>query len=148
MPVEVRIRKIVATPSAWAVFLGAGEKIFVLHVGCGVGMAISMALEDVRKLRPLSHDLITSVLAGLEARVERVVINDLRGDTFYARLFIREEGERGTRVVEVDARPSDCLALAVQAGAPVYVEQAVLDRVEDVGGVFGGGEGADEAEQA
>jgi len=148
MPVEVRITKIIATPSAWAIFLGSEEKTFVLHVGRGVGMAISMAIEDVRKLRPLSHDLITSVLAGLGARVERVVINDLRDDTFYARLFIREESERGTRVVEVDARPSDCLALAVQAGAPIYVARAVMDRVEDVSGVFGKGEGEDESGNA
>lgn len=146
MPVEVRIRKIIATPSAWAVFLGNGEKTFVIRVGPGVGMAISMAVEEVRKLRPLTHDLITSVLAGLGARVERVLINDLRGETFHARLFVREESERGVRVVEADARPSDCLALAVQAGAPIYVAREVMDRVEDVGGALDEGEGADEAE--
>lgn len=146
MPVEVRIRKIIATPTAWAVFLGNEEKTFVIHVGPGVGMAISMAVEEVRKLRPLSHDLITSVLAGLGARVERVLINDLRRETFHARLFVREESERGVRVVEVDARPSDCLALAVQAGAPIYVAREVMGRVEDVGGALGEEGGADEAD--
>lgn len=143
MPIEVRIQRLLATPSGCAVLLGARDKTFVIHIGRGVGMAVSMALERVHKLRPLSHDLVTSVLAGLGARVERVVINDLRNETFYARLFVREESERGTRVAEVDARPSDCLALAVQAGAPIYVEESVLDRVEDVRGALGEEEGAD-----
>lgn len=147
MSVEVRIRKIIATPSVWAVFLGNGEKTFVIHVGPGVGMAISMAIERVSKPRPLSHDLIANVLAGLGARVERVLINDLRGETFYARIFIREEGERGVRVVEADARPSDCLALAAQTGAPIHVARSVMDRVEDAGGALGGGGEADESER-
>lgn len=111
-------------------------------------MAISMAIEHLRPPRPLSHDLIMNVLAGLGVRVERVVINNLRGDTFYARLYLREESERGTRLVEVDARPSDCLALAVQAGASIQVEESVLDRVENVRGALEAGEGADESADA
>lgn len=148
MQVEVKIRRVIAAPAAWAVFLGNAEKTFVIHVGQGVGMALSMALEGVRKIRPLSHDLILNVLAGLGARVERVLINELRGDTFYARLLIREESERGTRIAEVDARPSDCLVLAAQAGAPIYVEDAVWDRVEDVGDIVEEGEGTDDAGNA
>ena len=148
MPVAVRIRRILVTPSCCAVFLDAPDKTFLIHVGRGVGMAISMAIENVRAPRPLSHDLIMNVLAGLGVRVERVVINGLRGDTFYARLFLREESERGTRLVEVDARPSDCLALAAQAGAPIHVEESVLELVEDVRGALEAGEGADEPADA
>ncbi|HOE28250.1 MAG: bifunctional nuclease family protein [Candidatus Aureabacteria bacterium] len=148
MPVEVRIRRILVTPSCCAVFLDAPDKTFLIHVGRGVGMAISMAIEHLRPPRPLSHDLIMNVLAGLGVRVERVVINNLRGDTFYARLYLREESERGTRLVEVDARPSDCLALAVQAGASIQVEESVLDRVENVRGALEAGEGADESADA
>jgi len=132
MLVPVDVRKIIATASAYVIFLGSEDKTFVLYVGPGVGMAMSMTVEGVRKIRPLTHDLITSILAGLGVSIERVVINDLRGSTFYARLFLREESEGGTRIVEIDARPSDCVVLAKQNGAPIYVESSVLNRVEDV----------------
>ncbi|MCX6355042.1 MAG: bifunctional nuclease family protein [Candidatus Aureabacteria bacterium] len=140
MLVKVDIKRIVATPETWAIFLGNGDKTFVLYVGPGVGMALSMSLEGVSKVRPLTHDLITSIFAGLGVRVERVVINDLKGVTFYARLFLREESERGKRVVELDARPSDCLVLAKQNGAPIYIDQHVLNQVEDVSNMLDAGE--------
>ncbi|MDD5557816.1 MAG: bifunctional nuclease family protein [bacterium] len=133
MLVEVDIKRVIGTPSAYAVFLGNAEKTFVLSVGPGVGAAISMTLEGVEKVRPLTHDLISSILAGLGVRVERVVINDLRAGTFFARLYLREDGEEGARVVELDARPSDCMVIATQSGAPIFVDRSVLERVEDVG---------------
>lgn len=145
--VQVDVKKVVATPSAWAVLLGNHAKTFVLYVGPGVGMAMSMALEGVSKARPLTHDLITSILAGLGVRIERVVINDLRANTFYARLFLREESERGTRMVEVDARPSDCLVLAKQNAAPIFVDQKVMEHVEDVSHWLDGEKGKGSGEE-
>jgi bifunctional DNase/RNase len=143
--VEIGIKKIIMTPSTCAVFLGNDEKVFVLYVGPGVGAAISMTLEGIKKVRPLTHDLISSILAGLGIRVERIVINDLRGNTFYARLFLREDGERGTRIVEIDARPSDCVVLATQNTAPIYVDASVMEKVEDVSHLVGGEGDLDEA---
>lgn len=133
MPTRVDIKRVLTTPSASAVFLGDGEKTFVIYVGTGVGMAIAMAMEGVKKARPLTHDLLSSILAGLGARVDRVVINDIRGNTFFARLFLCEENGEGKRIVEIDARPSDCIALAKLNDAPIFVEEGVLEKVEDVG---------------
>jgi bifunctional DNase/RNase len=132
MLIKVGIKRVVTTPSACAVFLGDGQKTFVIYVGSGVGLAISMTIEKVKKIRPLTHDLLKSILAGLGVSVDRVVINDLRGNTFYARLFLREESERGKRIVELDARPSDSIVIATQNNAPIYVESHVMDCVEDV----------------
>ena len=148
MLVQVDVKKIIATPSAYVIFLGNEDKAFVIHVAPGVGMAMSMTVEGVRRIRPLTHDLISSILAGLGVNIERVVINDLRGGTFYARLFLREESEGGTRIVEIDARPSDCVVLAKQNGAPIYVESSVLTKVGDVSHLLSTrGEASDDSEK-
>ncbi|MDD5555804.1 MAG: bifunctional nuclease family protein [bacterium] len=132
--VEVRIRGVIPTPGGFAVFLQDGSKTFVIYVDGEVGAAIHMFMEGAKKPRPLTHDLIGSILEGFEVRVDRVVINDLRDNTFFARLFLVREDESGKRIVEIDARPSDCLALARLSGARIYVAPHVLDAVSDVGG--------------
>ncbi len=140
--VEVKIRGVAPTTGGFAIFLKNRKKTFVIYVDQEVGSAIYMFLERAQKPRPLTHDLIGNILKGLEVRVDRVVINDLRDNTFFARLFLSDEGEAGKRIVEVDARPSDCLAIAIQQGARIYVAPHVLDAVDDVSGSFkdkGGG---------
>lgn len=132
MLLQVDIKKVVTTPSASAVLLGNERKTFVIYVGSGVGMAIAMTLGGVKKVRPLTHDFLTNILTGLGVHVDRVVINDLRGNTFYARLFLSEDNGHGKRIVEIDARPSDCMVIAKQNKAPIYVDEEVFDRVEDV----------------
>jgi bifunctional DNase/RNase len=134
--IEVDIKKIITTPTAGAVFLGNESKTFVIYVGASISMAIAMTMENVKKARPLTHDLLSSVLAGLDVHVEKVVINALRGSTFYARLYLQEEGFDGKRIVELDARPSDCMVIAKQNKAPIYVEEGVFDSVEDVSGLL------------
>jgi bifunctional DNase/RNase len=86
----------------------------------------------VKKSRPLTHDLITHILAGLGARVEKVVINDLKDDTYFARLYLVQENELGRNVVEIDARPSDSMALALQHQCPILVARAVWDAADDM----------------
>jgi bifunctional DNase/RNase len=130
--IEVRIRSVLPTAGGFAVFLQNGEKTFVIYVDQEVGSAIRMFMEGTRKPRPLTHDLIGQILEGFEVKVQKVVINDLRDNTFFARLFLVDEDESGKRIVEIDARPSDCLALAQQAGATIYVAPHVLDAVKDV----------------
>lgn len=137
-PVEVKIRGVVPTAAGFAVFLKNGEKTFVIYVDQEVGAAIYMFMKSTKKPRPLTHDLIINVLGGLEVTVEKVVINDLRNNTFFARLFLTAEEDGGKRIVEVDARPSDCLAIAQQQGAKIYVAGHVLDAVKDVGNLFEG----------
>lgn len=129
--VAVIVKGVVPTPNGCAVFLGNDEKIFVIYVDHFVGNAIQMTMDGVKKDRPLTHDLIGSILIGLGTRLERIVINDARDQTFFARVLLTMENELGTKIVEIDARPSDSIVLALQLKRPIYVARAVFDAVDD-----------------
>lgn len=131
--VAVETKNVLATSAGSAVFLGNDEKIFVIYVDHAVGSAINMFLLGTPKPRPQTHDLFGDVLTTLGAKVERVVINDFSDTVYYARLIISAENELHDRkIIEVDARPSDSIALAVQADAPIYVARHVWEAVEDM----------------
>ncbi len=91
-----------------------------------------MAIAGTLKERPLTHDLLTTILQALGARTERVVVNDLKDDTYFARLVLNVENEFQHKIVEIDARPSDCIALATRQRAPIYVNVDVRNEVEDM----------------
>lgn len=115
-----------------AVFIGNEEKVFVIYVDESVGAAISMFIHQTPKERPLTHDLMGHLMKALGAKVERVIINDLKSETYFARLIVSAENELfEKKLIELDGRPSDCLALAIQQGAPIYVSRDVWDEVED-----------------
>ena len=130
--VEVHIRAIVAASGGHIVFLGNEEKVFVIFVDPGVGAAITASITHSSKERPLTHDLMANILQALGARIERVVVNDLKNDTYFARLILNVENEFQHKIVEIDARPSDCIALAAHQGAPIYVNVDVWNQVEDM----------------
>jgi len=131
--VLVEVKNVLATSAGSAIFLGNDEKVFVIYVDHSVGSAISMFLHGTPKPRPQTHDLFADVLTSLGAHVDRVVINDFTDTVFFARLIIIAENELDERkIVEIDARPSDSIALAVQAGAPIYVAHHVWESVEDM----------------
>ena len=97
-----------------------------------VGAAITMFLRNTHKERPLTHDLIGSIFTGLGVRVDRIVINDLKNSTYFARLMLTAENELGKKILEIDARPSDCIALAVQQKSPIFCAGKVFAAVEDM----------------
>lgn len=132
--VEVTVRNVMPTSAGSAVFLGNSEKVFVIYVDHAVGSAINMFMLGTPKPRPQTHDLFADVLTGLGARVSRIVISDFEDTVYYARMFIEAENEilDGKKIIEIDARPSDSIALAVQQDAPIYVAQHVWDGVEDM----------------
>jgi len=131
MPVQ--IRALVPTSEGCAVFIGSEKKVFVIYVDQSVGAAIGMFLSGTNKERPLTHDLLAHVLAALGARVERVVINDLKNGTYFGRLILTAENElQQKKIIELDARPSDCMAMAAQQKAPIYVSRVVWEEVEDM----------------
>ena len=131
--IPIEIRAVVPTSGGTALFLGNPEKVFLVYVDNAVGAAIAMALGKVPRPRPQTHDLMASLLTALGAKVERVVSNDFKQDTFFARLIVSVENEvQERKIVELDARPSDCLALALRAEAPVYASRAVWDGVDDM----------------
>ena len=102
-----------------------GVRQFPIVIGIYEATAIDRGVKHVQTLRPLTHDLLAAVLRSLGTELERVVINDLRDGTFYANLILSRDGD----LIEVDSRPSDAIALAVQVDAPIFVEEKVLDEV-------------------
>jgi len=107
------------------------KRVLPIYVGTSEAFSIQSALEDMPYPRPLTHDLLLSILDGFDSEVEKVVIDDLDEGVFFARLFVRRNGERQ----EFDSRPSDGLALAARSKVPIFVsskvmESASLDREE------------------
>lgn len=130
--VPVQLKAVVPTANGAALFLGTEDKTFVIYVDATVGHAINMFLAGTEKERPLTHDLMAHVLAAFGAKVERAVINDVKNSTFYARLIVSAENElHQKKIIELDARPSDCIAMAIQQKAPILVSRMVLDEVDD-----------------
>ncbi|HYI09664.1 MAG TPA: bifunctional nuclease family protein [Thermoanaerobaculia bacterium] len=109
------------------------EKFFLpIWVGIFEANAIALQLENISTPRPMTHDLLRTMIAELDARVSRIVINDLRDSTFFAqiRLLITRGGN--DRMLEIDARPSDAIALALRAEAPIFVAQSVLEQAQTI----------------
>lgn len=106
-----------------------GTRAFPIYIGLFEAAAIDRKLKNVPIPRPLTHDLLAQVIEQMGGRLERVVINDLRDSTFYARLHIRQ----GQKLVDVDSRPSDAMALAVRGEVPLFVARHVLDQVSASG---------------
>lgn len=134
--VQVSIKGVMPTSNGCAVFLGDDAKTFVIYVDQGIGTAIQHAVNDVQFERPQTHDLMVTVLDGLGAEVERVVINNVEDSTFYARLILSMDNELGHKIIEVDARPSDSLVLALNTNKPIYVSRAVMDTVDDMSAIL------------
>jgi len=130
--VPVKIRGLLPANSGCAIFVGNDDKTFVIQVEPNMGQVITMFLREQPKERPLTHDLMTSVLDGFGIAVERVVITELRNATYFARLILKQENELGKKIVEVDARPSDSFALATAQKKPIYVSASLFEQVEDM----------------
>lgn len=130
--VAIKIKSVVPTNGGCAVFLGNDDKTFVVYIDQMVGMALMMAMHGVNKERPLTHDLIASILTAVGANIQRVVINDFSDNIYYARLILSAENELHQRkIMEIDARPSDCLVLVARLQAPLYISASVWDQLED-----------------
>jgi len=105
------------------------EKFFLpIWVGIFEANAIALQLENVATPRPMTHDLLKDMIGQLEGRVTRIVINDLRDSTFFAQIRVLTGG----KTLEVDARPSDAIALALRTEAPIFVAQTVLDQAQTI----------------
>lgn len=134
--VPVQIRGILPANSGCALFVGNDEKVFVINVEPQMGQVIGMFLRGTPKERPLTHDLMQSIFTGFGITVERVVITELKNSTYYARLYLSQSNEVARKIVEIDARPSDCLALAAAQKCRVFVTRALFDQVEDMSEVL------------
>ena len=126
--VQLTFDKIMQTRTYTVVILGAGEKRFAIYTDPSIGKTLQMYLTGVEKPRPLTHDLINHIFNGLEITIKQVVINDLQDTVYFARLFLEQEIGDVLHIIEVDARPSDCITLALMNNVPVYCTREVLDK--------------------
>ena len=126
MEVEMKIRGLMMDPvtNMPIVILKdlSGNQILPIWVGIYEANAIALEIEKVATPRPMTHDLIKNVLTGLETGVQKVVVSELKDDTFYAVIWL----EKGGEIISIDSRPSDALALALRLDCPIYVEEQVL----------------------
>jgi bifunctional DNase/RNase len=126
MEVEMKIRGLTMDPVTQMPIVVLkdvnGNTVLPIWVGIFEANAIALEIEKVSTPRPMTHDLIKQVLMGLEAGVRKVVVNELKDDTFYAVIWLEKNGE----LISVDSRPSDALALALRLDCPIYVDESVL----------------------
>ena len=122
MEVEMKIRGLMMDPVTNMPIVVLkdvqGQAILPIWVGVYEANAIALEIEKVQTPRPMTHDLLKNVLLGLEVRVQKIVVNDLKDDTFYALIWVEREGQMMT----IDLRPSDALALALRMDCPIYVD--------------------------
>ena len=109
-----------------------GTRFLPIFIGSPEATAIVYALQGLATPRPLTHDLMANIFKGFGIAVERVIISELKNSTYYARLILQEENELGRKIVEIDARPSDCLAIATAQKRPIYVSANLFEKVEDM----------------
>ena len=103
-----------------------GQRVLPIWVGVFEANAIALQIENVATPRPMTHDLLRNVIHDLKAEIRKIVVSDLKENTFYALIHLEVNGER----LAVDARPSDAIALALRARAPIYVEDRVIDNAK------------------
>jgi bifunctional DNase/RNase len=103
-----------------------GNRVLPIWVGIFEANAIALQIENVSTPRPMTHDLLRNVIHDLKASVQKVVVCDLQENTFYALIYLAMNGE----TVAIDARPSDAIALALRARAPIFVEESVIDNAK------------------
>jgi uncharacterized protein len=126
MEVEMKIRGLMMDPvtNMPIVILKdiGSDTVLPIWVGVYEANAIALEIEKVTTPRPMTHDLIKNVLVGLESQVRKVVVTELRDDTFFAVIWVERDG----RIISIDSRPSDALALALRVDCPIFVEDDVL----------------------
>ena len=125
MEVEMKIRGLMLDPvtnTPIVILKDSGDTVLPIWVGVYEANAIALEIEKVSTPRPMTHDLIKNVLAGLDAQVHKVVVTELKEDTIYAVIWMEREG----RIISVDSRPSDALALALRVDCPIFEEDEVL----------------------
>lgn len=130
--IQLSFDKIMQTRSYTVVILSAVEKRFAIYTDPNVGRVLQLFLTGTDKPRPLTHDLIDSILKGTNIRVKQVVINDIQDTIYFARLFLEQHNDGVRHIIEIDARPSDAITIALMNNAPVYCTKEVFDKIVPV----------------
>lgn len=128
VPVQVKGVYFVSTitgPQAVVFISGDSERMVPIYIGLAEAISIDIALRNETTPRPMTHDLMKSVMDNFNIRIDRILIDDLDEQVFYARLMLKDTD----REIEIDARPSDCIALAVRTSAKIFIDREILDKV-------------------
>ena len=126
MEIEMKIRTLMMDPVTQMPIVvlrdATGDAILPIWVGVYEANAIALEIEKINTPRPMTHDLIKILLHGMDARVDRIVVSDLKDDTFFAVIWLEKDGQ----LISVDSRPSDALAIALRTDSPIFVDESVL----------------------
>ena len=132
--IQLSFDKIMQTRAYTVIILSGQGKNFAIYTEPSIGKTLQLFLTEVETPRPLTHELLDKIFEGMDIRVKQIVINDVQDTVYFARLFLEQDMGEIRHIVEIDARPSDCLTLALMNNAPVYCTREVLDKtipVED-----------------
>lgn len=130
--VPTKFEKVMPSKTYTSLILSADDKKFAIYTDPNSGKSLQMLLTGMKKPRPSTHELINMMFQGEEVKVRQVVINDLQDTIYYCRLFLEQQRGDILHIVEIDARPSDCITLALLNKAPIYCTTDVLEKVVPV----------------
>jgi len=130
--VPLTFKKLMQSKAYTVIILASENKQFAIYAEPSVGKNIQMYLTEEPKERPYTHDLINSMFRGLDVKTLQIVINDVEDTVYFARLFLEKQIGEETHILEIDARPSDCILLALIENAPLFCRKEVLDKVVPV----------------
>lgn len=134
--IGVSVQGVVPTNQGSALFLGNKLKTILIYMDNHMGKLLLSVMKGEQNERPLTHDLVSHIFKGFEISLERVVINYAHEGTFHARMILKLKNELGIKLLELDARPSDSILLALKQARPIYIAKSVLDKLEDVSDIL------------
>jgi bifunctional DNase/RNase len=134
--ISVSLRNIVETPNGASVFFSCKQKVFAIHMSRASGESLIRTLEGRWRSRPLTHNLMNEIFTGFGVRVACVILYKEEDGVFFAKMALGMQNEIGTKLVEVDARPSDALVLAAFRRSPVFVTQELFNKLDDMSEVL------------
>lgn len=126
--IQLSFDKIMQTRSYTVVVLNGNSRKFAIYTEPSIGKTLQIFLTGIEKIRPLTHDLLSSIFLGYNVQVKQVVIYDIQDTIYFAHLFLEMQEGEIRHIVQIDARPSDCITLALMKNAPVYCTRDVLER--------------------
>lgn len=126
--IPIKFEKVMQSRAYTCVVLGTEDKKFAIYTDPASGKSMQIYLASTEKPRPYTHDLINCIFRGLEIKVKQVVINDVQDTIYFARLFLEQQIGDLLHIVEIDARPSDCITLALLHKVPIYCTRDVLEK--------------------
>ena len=133
--VQLNFEKILQTRTYTVILMSSHDKKFAIYTEPSVGKTLQMYLTGLESPRPQTHDLLERIFAGLQVKIKQVVINDLEDTTYFARIFLEQTIGELRHIVEIDARPSDSIILAIMNNAPVYGTKEMLEKTVSAEGI-------------